>query len=137
MQIHPRSITVFLPLRPELVPDPEAERVYAQGLLAALRESYPESTLEVCWATETDQVRIDFDGDGEEVREQVLSLTERFSRLWLLALQSVRNYLNVRLVQHASWLPTGLGSMASQLLVQEKRADGSERILFSRGRLGQ
>lgn len=134
---YPRSITVFLPLCPELVPDPEAEKVYAQGLLAALRENYPESILEVCWASEVDQVRIDHDGDGGEVREQVLALTERFSRLWLLALQSVRNYLQVRLTHHARWLPTDLGSMASQLLIQEKLVDGSERILFSRGRLGQ
>ncbi|MCW5872824.1 MAG: hypothetical protein KIS61_36590 [Candidatus Eremiobacteraeota bacterium] len=133
----PLSITVLLPLRPELVPDPEAEKIFAQGLLAALRETYPDSILEVCWATETDQVRIDFDGEGGEVREEVLSITERFSRLWLLALQSVRNYLNARLALHTQWLPTGLGSMASQLLIQEKLADGGERILFSRGRLGQ
>ncbi len=136
-QTDPRSITVFLPLRPELVPDPEAEKTYAQGLLAALRENYPESILEVCWASEVDQVRIDHEGDGAEVREQVLAITESFSRLWLLALQSVRNDLQVRLTQHAHWLPTGLGSMASQLLIQEKLVDGSERILFSRGCLGQ
>ena len=42
-----------------------------------------------------------------------------------------------RLTHHARWLPTDLGSMASQLLIQEKLVDGSERILFSRGRLGQ
>ena len=128
----PQFITVTLPLQPSLVADPQAEKCYAQGLIGVLRESYPDSILEVCWSDQAEHVQIDFDGDHNDLREEILRTAEWFSRLWLLALQTVRNYLQDRLAQHAQLLPTGLSSMASQLVISETRLDGQERVLMSR-----
>jgi hypothetical protein len=128
----PQFITVTLPLQASLISDPQAEKCYAQGLTGALRESYPDSILEVCWSDQAEHVQIDFDGDHSDLREEILRTAEWFSRLWLLAMQTVRNYLQDRLSQHAQLLPTGLSSMATQLVIQETRLDGHERVLMSR-----
>jgi hypothetical protein len=114
--------------------DPEAEKRLAQGLTGVLRENYPASILEVCWCDRAEHVQIDFEGDRDDVRDEVLRTTEWFCRLWLLALQTVRNYLNDRLSQHARILPTGLEFDTSQLVIVETRLDGQERVLHSRRR---
>jgi hypothetical protein len=125
----PRVITVTLPLRPELLADPEAEKSYCQGLAAAVRDTYPSSIVEVCWSQTAAHVQIDYPGDRDDVREEVLVLTERFSRLWLLAFQAVRNYLGDRLAHYANLLPTG--PAGSQLIMQETCSN----LLFSQRRL--
>ena len=128
----PQFITVTLPLQAPLISDPQAEKCYAQGLTDALRESCPDSILEVCWSDQAEHVQIDFDGDHSDLREEILRKAEWFSRLWLLAMPTVRNYPQDCLSQHAQLLPTGLSSMSTQLVIQETRLDGHERVLMSR-----
>ena len=99
----PTVIVVILPVRPDLASDRETERGFARGLCSALRESYPDSILDVQWSTEATAVKVEC--FGTDVAEDVLGITRRFSSLWLLALQSVRDFICRRMASHAALLP--------------------------------
>lgn len=127
----PRSIQVFLPMRKELAHDPECAVAFTQGLIVALRQDYPDSILEVAWKLDAEHIQIDLDGEGTDVREMVAARVESFAQLWLVALRSVRNYLN-RCLRQQSQLLDEPGT--SQLSIVEVFAHGQERELFSRRR---